>query len=125
MKALLDFLAVGAGSFLGGGARYLAGRWLPGAAGGGFPWATFAVNAAGCFLFGAVAGFYARAGGCDPRLRLFLATGFCGGFTTFSAFAAENLALLRAGRPGAFAVYALVSLAAGLAAAFFGHRLAG
>ena len=48
MKTLLDFLAVGAGSFLGGGSRFLVGKWLPGAAGGGFPWATFAVNVAGC-----------------------------------------------------------------------------
>ena len=47
MKTLLDFLAVGAGSFLGGALRFLVGKWLPGAAGGGFPWATFAVNVAG------------------------------------------------------------------------------
>ena len=124
MKALLDFLAVGAGSFLGGGARYLAGRCLPGTSGGGFPWATFAVNIAGCFLLGLVTGLSARAGGLDPRLRLFLAIGFCGGFTTFSTFADENLALLRTGRPAAFALYALASLALGLAAAFLGHRLA-
>ena len=124
MKTLLDFLAVGAGSFLGGALRFLVGKWLPGTAGGGFPWATFAVNVAGCFLLGLVAGCAGRNAGFDPRLRLLLATGFCGGFTTFATFMDENLSLLRDGRPGVFALYVAASLALGFAAVLLGHQLA-
>lgn len=125
MKTLAGFLLVGTGSFLGGGARYLVARWLPGPAVGAFPWATFAVNVAGCSLLGLLAGLGTAGRAVDPRVRLLLATGFCGGFTTFSTFMDENLSLLRGGRPGAFALYAAASLVLGFAAIVLGHHLAG
>ena len=74
MKTFLDCLLVGCGSFCGGVSRFLVARVLPTGGGAGFPWATFAVNVAGCLLLGLVAGLSGRAGGIDPRLRLLLAT---------------------------------------------------
>ena len=124
MKTLLDLLLVGCGSFLGGAARFLVSKVLPTGGGAGFPWATFAVNVAGCFLLGLVAGAAGRAGGLDPRLRLLLATGFCGGFTTFSTFMDENAALLRSGHAPVLALYLAASLALGFAAVLAGHWLA-
>ena len=124
MKALLDILFVGCGSFLGGAARFLVAKAMPTGGGAGFPWATFAVNVAGCFLLGLVAGFAGRAGGIDPRLRLILATGFCGGFTTFSTFMDENVAFLRSGHGALFALYVAASLALGFLAVLAGHHLA-
>ena len=56
----------------------------------------------------------------SEETRLFLTTGLCGGFTTFSTFSHENLALLRQGAYGAFALYATLSVATGLAAALAG-----
>ena len=124
VKTFLSVFLVGCGSFMGGAARFLVSKVLPTGGGSGFPWATFAVNVAGCFLLGLVAGFSGRAGGFDPRLRFFLATGFCGGFTTFSSFMDENAALLRSGHGTIFALYLAASLALGFAAVLFGHHLA-
>ncbi|MBR1609659.1 MAG: CrcB family protein [Kiritimatiellae bacterium] len=122
MKTLLEILLVGCGSFVGGAARFLVAKALPVGGAAGFPWATFAVNVAGCFLLGAVSGFAGRAGGLDPRLRLLLATGFCGGFTTFSTFLGENAAFLRSGHDTLAAIYVASSLALGLAAVVAGYK---
>ena len=88
--------------------------------GSGFPWAVFAVNGLGSFLIGAYAGIAAASGlAAGPRWRAFVATGFCGGFTTFSVFSLEALSLLQAapGKAGAFvcgsAALWLVAVAAG------------
>lgn len=124
MNPLLSVLLVGCGSFFGGAARYLVAKALPTGGGAGFPWGTFAVNVAGCFLLGLVAGAAGRSGGLDPRLRLLLATGFCGGFTTFSTFMDENAALLRTGHFPLLALYLAASLALGFAAVLAGHHLA-
>ena len=123
MKTFLDCLLVGCGSFCGGVSRFLVAKVLPTGGGAGFPWATFAVNVAGCLLLGLVAGLSSRAGGVDPRLRLLLATGFCGGFTTFSTFMDENAAFLRSGHTAMIALYVAASLAVGFAAALLGHHL--
>jgi CrcB protein len=124
MKPLMDVLLVGCGSFLGGAARFLCSKILPAGGGAGFPWATFAVNVAGCFLLGLVAGPAGRAGGMDPRLRLLLATGFCGGFTTFSTFLDENAVFLRSGHGAMIALYVAASLALGFLAVLAGHQIA-
>ncbi|MCC8036276.1 MAG: fluoride efflux transporter CrcB [Rikenellaceae bacterium] len=100
-------MLVGAGGFAGSVCRYLVSIWItaPGSA-AMFPMATFAVNAAGSLLIGI---FISALGSND--LRLLLATGFCGGFTTFSAFSAEALSLWREGQICAGAGYALASVA--------------
>ena len=88
---------------------------------GGFPWWTFLVNVIGCFLIGFLMWELdeERAG-----LRFFLVTGFCGGFTTFSAFGSETMELLRAGELGAGWGNVALTLACCLAAVAAGHELA-
>ncbi|MDR1004506.1 MAG: fluoride efflux transporter CrcB [Prevotellaceae bacterium] len=84
-----------------------------------FPWATLTVNVLGSFLIGL---FYALSErfSLSPELRLFLTVGICGGFTTFSAFSNDGVALLKGGCYGTFLLYAVVSISAGIAAAVAG-----
>jgi CrcB protein len=86
---------IGAGGFLGSIARYAAqqsiSRMLPVI----FPYGTMAVNIAGSLLIGIIYALSDRTSVISPEWRFFLATGFCGGFTTFSAFSFEAYALLR------------------------------
>lgn len=109
---LKDILLIGAGGFAGSILRHLTSisvaRLLPGV----FPWGTLAVNIIGCFIMGLVIGSVQRESG----LRLMLATGLCGGFTTFSAFASENLDLLHAGNHLLFIAYTLSSILLGILA---------
>lgn len=116
-NAVWVFIGGGVGSVL----RYAAGVALGG--GASFPWATFAVNAAGSLLIGLFSGLAARFAWCDGA-RLALTVGLCGGFTTFSTFSKEALALAEAGRFGAFALYAFGGVAVGIAAAAIGAALA-
>ena len=78
-----NIAVVGAGSFIGGAARYLVSVMMKGI-GKGFPWATLAVNLAGCFLIGLLWGIFSRSASEGGKWALFLAVGLCGGFTTFS-----------------------------------------
>lgn len=107
----------------GGALRYLAGRWLQSIPIGAFPLPTLLVNTGGCLLMGVVSGLSARQGGLSPQTALLLTTGFCGGFTTFSAFAWENLQLMRTGSQPMAALYILASIALGLGAAWAGLQL--
>ena len=116
MNVLFVFLGGGAGSVL----RYLVGMWI---ASTSFPWATFAVNAVGSFAIGLLGGWAARFGWSEA-LRLSLTVGLCGGFTTFSTFSKDSLALMDGGSYGLFALYAAGSLALGIAAVAFGLWLA-
>ncbi|HOP14600.1 MAG TPA: fluoride efflux transporter CrcB, partial [Lentimicrobium sp.] len=90
-------LFIGSGSFLGGIARYLLSKSIQQTVITSFPLGTFWVNITGCFLIGLIYGLSDRGTPISNELRLFLAVGFCGGFTTFSTFSHENLALLRDG----------------------------
>ena len=84
------------------------------------PYGTFTVNILGSLLIGMLIGLSLRNNLISNNLYLLLATGFCGGFTTFSAFAAENQAFLRAGDLYHFALYSLGSLILGYGAVFAG-----
>ena len=84
-------------------------------AGAHFPLGTLAVNVAGCLLIGVVFGFFER-GHVSSAGYLFLTTGVLGGFTTFSAFSVETLALFRNGHLGHAALYVLASVLLGLLA---------
>jgi CrcB protein len=118
---MLKLLLVGAGSFLGGIARYalsgLVQRW----AGAGFPWGTLAVNVTGCFAIGAVLHLVEDRAMLGPDARVFLVVGILGGFTTFSAFGWETFELLRANQPGLALINAAGSVTAGLAAVWLGR----
>jgi fluoride exporter len=98
---LKEIVLVGIGGMTGSVMRYLAGYFIRQDI---FPYATLTVNLAGSFLMGVIMGFAAKQQGFD-NWRLFLATGICGGFTTFSAFAWENMQLLVQQRLGSFVLY--------------------
>ena len=89
-----------------------------------FPWATFTVNVAGCFLIGLFYALSARLH-LPAEVRLLLTTGLCGGFTTFSTFCNENLALLRQGHTLTFAAYTGLSLVLGIAGVWAGSVAGG
>jgi fluoride exporter len=113
-------LLVGTGGFLGSVSRFLASRLIQSNLPSAFPFGTFFVNITGCLLIGLIYGFSDRSSLLTPGWKMFLAAGFCGGFTTFSTFANENLALLRDGNFFHFALYTGLSVFLGIAATFFG-----
>ena len=119
-----EILSVGAGSCVGGMARYAVSRWVQQAAGAAvFPWGTLTVNVAGCFIIGLIYGWLDQGLSLSPAWRLFLTVGFCGGFTTFSTFANENYLLFQGAHVAILALYVAVSVAAGFAAVYAGYAL--
>ena len=123
MEIIRNILAVGAGSFIGGVARYLVSLAMKGI-GKGFPWATLTVNLLGCLLIGLLWGLLSRNATESTSWSLFLTVGLCGGFTTFSTFSKEALTMLQAGQIGGFATYVVVSVLAGIALAALGYYVA-
>jgi fluoride exporter len=113
-------LLVGTGGFLGSISRFLASRFIQENLPGAFPLGTFLVNITGCFLIGLIYGFSERSSLFTTGWKMFLAVGFCGGFTTFSTFANENLALLRDGEFFYFLLYTGLSIFLGITATFLG-----
>jgi len=85
-----------------------------------FPIATFIVNVVGCFVAGLIFGLISQETTEAQNLKLLLLTGFCGGFTTFSAFALENVKLMNSGNTATAVVYTGISIAAGLLAVWIG-----
>lgn len=117
-------LYVAIGGALGALARYGLAGWVHDWAGARFPWGTFAVNVLGCLLVGfAVRALEGVLWG--PEARAFLAIGVLGGFTTFSTFGYETIALLEGGEWARAGLYAFGSLGLGLAAVLLGLGLAG
>ena len=118
-----SFLLVGIGGFIGSLARYIVAVAMSGIISSTFPWATLIVNVAGCFLIGVIFAVSDRGGLLSPEWRIFLTTGFCGGFTTFSTFSYESLKLLQDGEYLYVAVYVLASVVVGLLATLLGIYL--
>ncbi len=114
-------LIIGTGGFFGTVSRFLITRFLQNHLASSFPYGTFAVNIIGCFLIGIIYGFSERSNFMNPELRMFLAVGFCGGFTTFSTFANENVALLKDGNIFYVALYVSLSVFIGILATFSGN----
>jgi CrcB protein len=94
----LNLLLIAVGGALGSVARYLLSTFVLRVTGTLFPLGTFAVNAIGCLMFGAIAGAASQRVQLAPALRLFLLTGILGGFTTFSSYAFESFTLVRDGQ---------------------------
>jgi CrcB protein len=115
MTVLWIFLAGGAGS----AARFLVGQWAFDRLGAAFPYGTLVVNIAGCFALGAFA-HLATSWTWHPELRAAVAVGFLGGFTTYSSFNHETLALLAGGSAGTALLNVAVTLTGGLAAGWLG-----
>ena len=117
MPTVTSCLLVGAGGFLGAVARYLLTLSVSGAVRTPFPLATFFINVSGSFLVGVVGVLVARRMTASPEaVRLALAVGFLGAFTTFSAFELETDWMLRDGRWALGAFYVAVSIVMGLLA---------
>lgn len=120
------YAAVAAGGGIGAVARHLCAAAALALFGPGFPWDTLSVNVLGSFVIG----FYATLTGPDgrvlasPAARQFVLAGFCGGFTTFSAFSLETIRFLQAGAGGLALAYVLASVALWLPAVWLGHRVA-
>lgn len=112
--------------FLGGGigsvARYLLGKLVGSGWPMDFPLATFLTNIAGCFLVGLSGAWIVRH--ClQEEWRLFLVVGLCGGFTTFSTFGKESLALMQDGHILWLCLYVLASVAFGIVAVWAGSKV--
>jgi CrcB protein len=113
-------LLVGTGGFLGSISRFLVSRFFQNNYQTVFPFGTLIVNITGCFLIGLIYGLSERTTLINPGWKMFLTVGFCGGFTTFSTFANENLALLRDGDFFHFLIYTGASVFLGILATFLG-----
>ena len=121
IKSLLMVgLGGGAGSIL----RYLIQRWTQNTAVTTFPIGTFVINIIGCFFVGLFWGWFSRNMNWNEEIKLLLITGFCGGFTTFSAFTLESMGLLKDHKTNLFLLYIAGSVLAGLLATYTGLRLA-
>ena len=117
-----SFLLVFLGGGLGSGLRYLVtiamnhySKFIP--------IGTFTVNMLGCLLIGLIIGYAQKENTLTSNQTLLLATGFCGGFTTFSAFANENLELIKNGEIFNFSFYTIGSVLIGILAIFIGFYL--
>ena len=113
-------LLVGLGGGVGSILRYLTSIFLLKHYSSSFPLTTFIVNISGCLLMGILFGLAGRHALLHGDLKLLLMVGFCGGYTTFSAFSMENIQLLESGNYFLLAIYTLASVLLGIAAVWFG-----
>ena len=118
-----NFLIVGLGGAAGSMLRYGVQKIFQVQATATFPTGTLLVNVAGCFLIGILWGMVSRSLTWNEEMKLLLMTGFCGGFTTFSAFTLEGIGLLKENRTALFIIYLTASVAGGLLATFVGIRI--
>lgn len=122
MLKTIFFVAVGGA--LGSALRYLTAAFVDKFWSGHFPLATFLVNVLGCFLIGLLIGILEKNHLSDSPLKWLLITGFCGGYTTFSAFGHENYSLLQNNHPLPALGYIALSIIVGLLAIWTGLQLA-
>jgi len=123
VEALRASGLIALGAALGANARYWLGVWFEQRL-SGFPWGTFTVNLSGCLAIGFVLGLTENSELGDTT-RWLAVTGFLGGYTTFSAFSAETIALLQQGYAGRAAGYVAGSVFGGVAACALGWLLGG
>ncbi|MCB0463590.1 MAG: fluoride efflux transporter CrcB [Flavobacteriaceae bacterium] len=114
-QLLLVFIGGGFGSAL----RFLIGKYMNSTE-TGIPWGTFTANILGSLIIGIILGLAAKNDALSSSQTLLLATGFCGGFTTFSTFAYENHVFLKSGDFTSFALYTIGSFAVGILAVLIG-----
>lgn len=118
LQMLKNLLLVGLGGAIGSMLRYSASLVINSKY---FPWPTFAVNIIGSLIIGIVFAMSIKDETFLSNWKLFLATGICGGFTTFSAFTLENMELLQSGKTVVAFIYIALSIVLGIAAAFLGY----
>jgi fluoride exporter len=121
----MAYVAVGLGAVLGANLRYAISNWAAGRWGSDFPYGTLTVNVTGAFVIGLFLAAIAARSGLSPLVRLFFVTGFLGGYTTFSSYAWEALALGSDGAWARFGLYVLGSNMVGLMGVWIGAKLGG
>lgn len=121
---MLNCLVVALGGGIGACLRYLIGL-IPLKEPFTFPVKTLFINLLGCFLIGLIAAIAAKTTSLSPRTVLFIKTGLCGGFTTFSTFALETETLLKTGHFGLAVLYVALSVVVGVGLAFAGQLVVG
>ena len=114
---------VGIGGAIGSVMRYLLGVVSTHYFKGTFPIATFITNFLGCLIIGLLIGYFGKNNEINPQLKLLLITGFCGGFTTFSTFAAENVQLLENGNYGLLFANVAGSVVLGIGGVILGMKM--
>jgi len=119
-----NFLIVGLGGGAGSMLRYAVQKIFTSQSVAAFPTGTLVVNISGCFLIGILWGIVSRSFTWNEEIKLLLMTGFCGGFTTFSAFTLEGIGLLKENKTALFVIYLTASVIGGLLATFIGIRIA-
>jgi len=116
---LMVFLGAGLGGALRHGVNIGAARLF----GTGFPWGTLTVNIVGSLAMGLLAAWFGLRSGSSQHMRLFLTTGILGGFTTFSTFSLDSVALYERGESGVALLYMLASLVLSIGALLAGLHL--
>jgi len=111
------------GGALGSISRYGCQKWIYQLYAHPFPFGTFVVNVAGSFLVGLFFALSEKGDLLSAEWRIFLTAGFCGGFTTFSAFSYETLILFKNGEFAYALLYVLASVIVGLLAVWLGFIL--
>ena len=114
---------VGIGGAIGSVMRYILGSIGAHYLKGTFPFATFITNFLGCLIIGLLIGYFGKSNEINPQLKLLLITGFCGGFTTFSTFAAENVQLLENGNYGLLFANVAGSVVLGIGGVILGMKM--
>lgn len=120
----MTWLYVALGSALGGVGRYALGSAMQQRLAGPFPIGTLLINVTGSFLLGVIMRYAAGGGTMSHETRLFLATGLCGGYTTFSAFSYETAFMMDSGEYRRAALYVSLSVVLSIAATFLGFAVA-
>jgi CrcB protein len=122
LRRMRTLLLIGTGGFIGTCARYLLSKFISERLQSPYPWGTFVVNIFGCLALGLILGFSQKFN-LNFQKQAFLTAGICGGFTTFSAFSAETLALLRTGQHTLALLYVCGSILSGILAVYAGYAL--
>lgn len=117
---LKNILLVGLGSSIGGMVRYGVSLFVKSVS---FPYATLTVNIIGSFIIGIIFAYTLKNENSQEQIKLFFATGICGGFTTLSAFSLENMQLLKSENYITAILYIALTLLLSLIAVFAGYKL--
>ena len=119
----MAYLAVGAGAFIGANLRYLLANWSAARWGDSFPYGTMIINVSGAFAIGLLLSTLTTRAGLPAATRLFLITGLLGGYTTFSTYTWEALALATDGALLRCLAYVVASNVLGLIGVWLGAKL--